>query len=97
KEYRNNVVRYTKLERNTAIQISINSQEIGHVEEEMAVDSISGEELIISFSSKYMMDALKAIESDEVKIAFTGAMRPFVLRPANDEPIIQLILPVRTY
>ena len=44
-----------------------------------------------------MMDALKAIESDEVKIAFTGAMRPFVLRPANDEPIIQLILPVRTY
>ena len=97
KEDRNNVVRLTTLEGNTAIQISSNSPEIGHVEEEMAVDSISGEELKISFSSKYMMDALKAIESDEVKIAFTGAMRPFVLRPANDEPIIQLILPVRTY
>src|SRR5699024_9653744 len=67
KEDRNNVVRLTTLEGNTAIQMSSNSPEIGHVEEEMAVDSISGEELKISCSPKYMMDALKAIESDEVK------------------------------
>src|SRR5699024_9892209 len=54
KEDRNNVIRLTTIEGNTAIQISSNSPEIGHVEEEMAVDSISGEELKISFSSKYM-------------------------------------------
>jgi len=44
-----------------------------------------------------MMDALRAIEVDEINIEFTGAMRPFIIRPQNDDPIIQLILPVRTY
>lgn len=96
REDRNNVV---KLSTNGdgMLEITSNSPEIGHVSEEITAQSIEGEDLKISFSSKYMMDALKAIDSDEVKIEFTGAMRPFVLRPANGEPIIQLILPVRTY
>jgi len=96
REDRNNVVKLSTNEGGT-LDITSNSPEIGHVSEEIAVQSIEGEELKISFSSKYMMDALKAIDSDEVKIEFTGAMRPFILRPANGEPIIQLILPVRTY
>ena len=58
---------------------------------------MEGEELNISFSAKYMLDALKAIDSDEITIEFTGAMRPFIIKPANNEPILQLILPVRTY
>lgn len=96
KEDRNNVVKLSTVEGNT-IEITSNSPEIGHVAEQLIVDQIDGEELNISFSAKYMMDALRAIECDEVKIQFTGAMRPFILRPANDDPIIQLILPVRTY
>ncbi len=44
-----------------------------------------------------MMDALKALEGTEIKISFTGAMRPFIIRPMNDDSILQLILPVRTY
>lgn len=51
----------------------------------------------ISFSAKYMMDALKALDSTEIKVSFTGAMRPFLIRTVNDDSIIQLILPVRTY
>jgi len=53
--------------------------------------------LKISFSAKYMMDALKAIEGTEIEIQFTGAMRPFVIRPLHDDSTLQLILPVRTY
>jgi len=96
REDRNNVVKLSTNEGGT-LGITSNSPEIGNVSEEISAQSIEGEELKISFSSKYMMDALKAIDSDEVKIEFTGAMRPFILRPANGEPIIQLILPVRTY
>ena len=43
-----------------------------------------------------MMEALKAIDDDEMLIQFTGAMRPFILRPASDDTNLQLILPVRT-
>ncbi|WP_042220861.1 DNA polymerase III subunit beta [Oceanobacillus manasiensis] len=96
KEERNNVVRLST-RGNGLIEITSNSPEVGTVAEEITVPSISGEELKISFSSKYMIDALKAIEYEEVKVEFTGAMRPFIIRPANDDPILQLILPVRTY
>ncbi|SDQ04729.1 DNA polymerase-3 subunit beta [Virgibacillus subterraneus] len=96
KEERNNVVKLTTKGDNV-LEITSNSPEVGRVAEEISVQSIEGEELKISFSSKYMLDALKAIENDEVKVEFTGAMRPFIIKPANNDPILQLILPVRTY
>lgn len=96
REERNNVVKLTTLE-NQTIEISSNSPEIGKVVEEISANSIDGEELKISFSSKYMMEALRAIESDEIIIQFSGAMRPFVIRPVLNDSILQLILPVRTY
>ena len=96
REERNNVVKLTTLNGNI-LEITSNSPEVGHVSEELAVQSIEGEELKISFSSKYMLDALKVMEVDEVKVDFTGAMRPFIIRPINDPTMLQLILPVRTY
>ena len=44
-----------------------------------------------------MLDALKVLEGTEIHVSFTGAMRPFLLRTPNDDSILQLILPVRTY
>ena len=60
-------------------------------------NQLQGEELKISFSAKYMMDALRAIEGTDIAISFTGAMRPFIIRSAEDSSILQLILPVRTF
>ncbi|KXI51942.1 MULTISPECIES: DNA polymerase III subunit beta [Bacillus cereus group] len=93
---RNNVVKLSTLEQ-AMLEISSNSPEIGKVVEEVQCEKVDGEGLKISFSAKYMMDALKALDSTEIKISFTGAMRPFLIRTVNDESIIQLILPVRTY
>ena len=96
REGRNNVVKFSTMEENV-IEISSFTPEIGKVIEELVSESVSGEELKISFSAKYMMDALKVLEGSEVKISFTGAMRPFVIHPTNDDSTLQLILPVRTY
>ncbi|MBU5594439.1 DNA polymerase III subunit beta [Amphibacillus sp. MSJ-3] len=96
KENKNNVV---KLETKSSNQLEISSHtpEVGQVIEEVHTESIEGEDLKISFSAKYMIDALRVIESEYVKIDFTGAMRPFIIKPDNDEHILQLILPVRTF
>ncbi|MGM9986876.1 MAG: DNA polymerase III subunit beta [Bacillaceae bacterium] len=96
REGRNNVVNLITLEDNK-IEIYSNSPEIGKVEEEVQCDNIKGEELKISFSAKYMMDALKALDSTEIEVRFTGAMRPFLIQAEGDERMLQLILPVRTY
>lgn len=96
REGKNNVVKLMTLQ-DQLIEISSNTPEVGKVVEEMKGISMDGEELKISFSAKYMMDALRAIEGNEIKITFTGAMRPFVIYPINDDSTLQLILPVRTY
>ncbi|WP_282141047.1 DNA polymerase III subunit beta [Cytobacillus oceanisediminis] len=96
KEGRNNVVKLSTID-DGVIEISSNTPEIGKVVEEVQSKSVEGEELKISFSAKFMMDALKALEGSEITISFTGAMRPFIIKPLNDESILQLILPVRTY
>lgn len=96
KENRNNVVKL-QTKANNQLEISSNTPEVGQVTEEVTTDTIEGEELKISFSAKYMIDALKIIQEDRVKIEFTGAMRPFIIRPMDNEQILQLILPVRTY
>jgi DNA polymerase III subunit beta len=96
KEARNNVVKLSTLA-GERIEISSNSPEIGKVSEEIQVSEINGEELKISFSAKYVMDALKALEGTEINVNFTGAMRPFLIRTTHDDSMLQLILPVRTY
>ncbi|MGG7621769.1 DNA polymerase III subunit beta [Robertmurraya sp. GLU-23] len=96
REGRNNVVKFSTIEEKV-IEVSSNTPEIGKVVEELQAQAITGEELKISFSAKYVMDALKALEGQEIKISFTGAMRPFIIQPLNDDSILQLILPVRTY
>lgn len=95
KDERNNIVRFSTEDK--MIEISSNSPEIGKVEELVETIEISGEELKISFSAKYMMDALRAIDGQDIEIQFTGAMRPFILKSVDDDSILQLILPVRTY
>ncbi|MBN6889950.1 DNA polymerase III subunit beta [Cytobacillus horneckiae] len=96
REGKNNVVKFATLE-DQFIEVSSNSPEIGKVVEEIPSQLKEGEDLKISFSAKFMMDALKTLEGTEIKISFTGAMRPFIIRPLNDDSILQLILPVRTY
>ncbi|WP_216700817.1 DNA polymerase III subunit beta [Priestia filamentosa] len=96
REGRNNVVKLSTMPEGI-IEISSNSPEIGKVSEEVQSKSVDGEDLKISFSAKYMLDALKALEGSEIKINFTGAMRPFVIRTLDDDSMLQLILPVRTY
>ncbi|WP_239748532.1 DNA polymerase III subunit beta [Mammaliicoccus sp. A-M2] len=79
------------------VELSSTSPEIGTVKEDVSTDNVEGESLKISFNSKYMMDALKAIDNDEVQVKFFGTMRPFILKPKDDETVVQLILPIRTY
>lgn len=92
----NNVIRLDTLD-NQAIEISGNSPEIGNVKEQLSIISMEGEEIKISFSSRYMLDTLKTIDSNQVQIDFSGAMRPFVIRTPEQGNILQLILPVRTF
>ena len=80
---------------NKLLKITSLSLEIGKVEEKMSVDC--DQNIKISFSSKYMMDALKTIKSDNVIITFVGEIKPILLKEEENNNLICLILPIRTY
>ena len=82
---------------NGVVSAHVNSPEVGRVNEEIDTESISGQDLTIRFNPTYLIDSLKAIDSEKVTISFISAVRPFTLLPSDDtENFIQLITPVRT-
>ncbi|CAH1230465.1 Beta sliding clamp [Paenibacillus allorhizoplanae] len=95
KEDKTNIVKMMMLEDKT-IEISSSSSELGKVTEQIALQHIVGDLLKISFNSKYMLDALKVLDSEFIQIGFTGAMQPIIMKPQDSTNILQLILPYRT-
>ena len=80
------------------ILVSSKSQEIGEYNESLTAESYEGMPIDISFSGNYLLDALKALTTDIVKIQFTENMKPFIItNDSEDDSILQLVLPVRTY
>ncbi len=57
--------------------------------------SIDGESCTIGFNNKYMLDALKVCDTDEVRIMLNGPVAPILIVPNDGDSFIFLILPVR--
>jgi DNA polymerase-3 subunit beta len=95
REDKTNIVKMVMSEDKT-IEISSSSSELGKFTEQLSLHKITGDLLRISFNSKYMLDALKVIDSDFIQLGFTGAMQPIIIKPEEATNILQLILPYRT-
>jgi DNA polymerase-3 subunit beta len=80
-----------------SIKLSSNIPEIGNVEETVSLGNNIEEGFRIAFSSRYMMDALRSFEGEEVELLFNGEVKPIILKSTDDDSLIQLILPIRTY
>lgn len=81
---------------NTMI-LKSSSVEIGRVEEKMNVEKNNNEDIKISFSAKYMMEALKSFSTESVDLYFVGEIKPILVKSIEDETLTQLVLPIRTY
>lgn len=73
------------------------SAEIGKVEEKMLITKNNKENIKISFSAKYMMEALRSFNTTMVSIEFVGEIKPILIKSSEDETLTQLVLPIRTY
>ncbi|MCQ2481065.1 MAG: DNA polymerase III subunit beta [Clostridia bacterium] len=57
--------------------------------------AITGEDCTVGFNNRYMIDALKVCDTDQVKIMLNGPVAPILVVPVEGEEFIFLILPVR--
>ena len=78
-------------------KITSNIPEIGNVEENINIINNENKNLNISFSSKFMMEAIKVFNSEEIELCFNGEIKPIIIKNINNSKLIQLILPIRTF
>ncbi|WP_099205104.1 DNA polymerase III subunit beta [Scatolibacter rhodanostii] len=57
--------------------------------------SIQGENIEIGFNSRYLLDALKNTECDEIKIQLNTALSPMKIVPKEGDSFLFLVLPVK--
>ena len=77
--------------------ITSTSNELGNAEEKLKIDCNNKEKIEISFSSKYMMDALKVIKEENIFLLINTDDKPILVKPVTDESLTELILPIKTY
>lgn len=82
---------------NTKMVINSYASEIGKVEEQLTVETNNVEHLEISFSSKYMLEAIKTMNEEEILLLLNSDVKPLIIKSLTDESLIQLILPIKTY
>ena len=57
--------------------------------------NVSGDRVEIGFNSKYVLDALNAADTDQVRIELSGPVSPVKVLPMTDDSFLFLVLPMR--
>lgn len=70
------------------------STSIGRIYDEVPA-KISGDTFEMGFNNRYLMDALRAAECDEVRLELNGPLSPMKIYPLTGESFIFLVLPLR--
>lgn len=70
------------------------SSSVGRATENFPI-SLEGEEFEIGLNSRYLLEALKAAESDNVKIEFNGETSGVLIKPTDGNDFLYLIMPMR--
>jgi DNA polymerase-3 subunit beta len=79
------------------VEVSARNDASGSATERISTFQYSGERLQVSFNSQFVIDAIKAVKSEDVVICFLGEMKPFVVKNPKDESVVELITPMRTF
>lgn len=56
---------------------------------------IDGESVEIGFNNKYLTDALRVADTDEVRLELNGPVSPIIILPPEGDSFLFLVLPVR--
>lgn len=73
------------------------SNEKGKAEMKMNIVKNNNEDITIAFSAKYMMEALNALNNENIEMSFIGEVKPITIKNLEDDGLIQLVVPIRTY
>lgn len=91
KDDKNNLIIFDILEDSLKIN---SSSEYGNLDEEILINK-SGEDIKIGFNSKYILDVLKVVGSENINMNIVGKNNPCFIKEEENDNYIYMILPVR--
>jgi len=95
----------TQSKEKNIVDMEINGNELivsassleGKGKDKITVVNEIGNNIKISFSVRYMLDALKVLNEEEICILLNGEISPIILKENEQSELIELVLPMKTY
>ncbi len=84
-----------KIDQTHEIELSSANNQGAGKEILIPTDIVVTEPLVIGFSSKYLIEALRVLRSNEVELSFINSLRQFTIRSVDNPNLTELILPFR--
>lgn len=91
-EERNKPVKFTL--NPASLRLSASSQELGEADEVLDVD-YAGDELVIGFNSRYVLEAIGAIEKEQIVFELKDPQSAGVIKSIEDDGYCCVIMPMR--
>jgi DNA polymerase-3 subunit beta len=76
------------------LRITSDNPDLGEAQEDMNV-SYDGEPLTIGFNARYFIELLSEMAGDQVLLEFNGELDPGLVRTANDDGYLGVVMPLR--
>ena len=57
--------------------------------------SVIGNDVEIGFNNRYLLDALRNTDTDEVKVILNGSLSPMIIKPVSGDSFTFLVVPMR--
>lgn len=89
---RTNIVKMT-FDKNT-LSLMSQTPDVGDSKDNMAIQ-YEGDELNVAFNYKFVLDALKVIESDDVRLELNGGLSPTLFKSRDENGYLCLVMPVQ--
>ena len=77
------------------VTITATATELGDNRSDLEAQ-VKGEETLIAFNARYLLDCINAINSPEIRVELTGSTSPGVIRPTDDTDYVHVIMPMHT-
>ncbi len=82
-----------QLDKNT-LALSTNNPEVGEANEELSV-TYAGESLTIGFNSRYLLDALSAMDRPTISLELNDSLSPCLITEEGDDAYRCVVMPMR--
>lgn len=80
------------------LALSSRTAEIGDVQDRVPLRTMKGEAFRISVNGRFLIDIIRGVDSERVRLRFTGKTSPLVILPEDEaSPMLFLITPIRTH